>query len=62
MKNKNQIRSIEFVRMTDDISHNPKHKLILSLEEEIPAMGYSPKEIRKMLKAYEIPFSNPPLK
>jgi hypothetical protein len=62
MKKKNQIKSIEFVRMTDDISPEPQHKLILNLTGKIPAMGYSCKEIRKMLKDFDTPLSNPPRK
>jgi hypothetical protein len=50
---KNKIKSIEFVRLTDDVDFILEHKLILNLTKKIPALGYSCKEIRKLLKDYE---------
>ena len=48
MKTDNRIFGMNFKR-----SKRNCHKVVLLLENEIPAIGYSCKELRKMLKEYD---------
>ena len=43
------IVGISFLR-----GHKP-HRIMITLAEEIPSMGYSPKVLRKILKKFETP-------
>ena len=56
MKAKNEIKGISFVRDYDGIGNIARPRLELHLVNEIPAMGYGPKEIIKMLKLYAKPW------
>ena len=50
---KNSIYEIDFIR-----SKKKKDCLILHLNENIPAMGYSNKQIIKLLKKYNEPIND----
>ena len=52
MKTNNKIHGISFIRKTDEVDKKPVHEITLHLESEIPALGYSTKEIIKFLKQY----------
>lgn len=56
MSETNKIKGISFIRKTDDINNKPEHEVILHFKSKIPAIGYSPKKLRKLLKIYDKPF------
>ena len=51
-KSKNRIKSVAFLRYYELNESHPRHKIVLDLEFEIPAVGYGCKKIIKMLKEY----------
>lgn len=53
---KNKITSITFLRDNEpslNYVRNDRHKIVISLKRKIPATGYGPKEIRKLLKDWQ---------
>ena len=49
---KQEIYGISFVRRVNKNFDGVDHVIILHLRKEIPDMGYSSKQIRKLLKKY----------
>jgi len=50
---KQRISAILFDRRKESKKDNYKGRIILHLDKEIPSMGYSPGELRKLLKKYD---------
>ena len=59
IKEKNAIKSIGFLRTEEDCGFD-KHKIIIELYWPIPAIGYGAKQIRKLLKEWDVPLENVP--
>jgi len=52
MKTEVKVKGIEFAREVETSANITRHKIIIHLEGEIPAIGYGYKQIKKLLKKY----------